>query len=156
MPVRTAYAGAAVAGEVLSAANVNRLPGGWIGYAEVTASQGGITTEADITGLSVAVTVGANRRIRVSYAGSVASSVANDTGSVNIKEGATYLSGKYLSIPGNFNYGLTVSVILTPAAGTHTYKIVSARAAGSTGIHQHTASAAEPSFLLVEDLGPSA
>ena len=66
MPVRTAYAGAAVAGEVLSAANVNRISGGWIGYNEVTANQTPITTEVDLTGLSVAVTVGTARRIRIS------------------------------------------------------------------------------------------
>jgi hypothetical protein len=40
--VRTAYA--PVAATVLTAANLAKLPGGWIGYNEVTANQTTITT----------------------------------------------------------------------------------------------------------------
>ncbi len=39
MPVRTAFPGGAtsVPGHILTASDVNSLPGGWTGYAEVTA-----------------------------------------------------------------------------------------------------------------------
>ena len=56
MAVRTAYA--PVASTVLTAANLAKLPGGWIGDAQVTANQTGITTATDLTGLTVAVTAG--------------------------------------------------------------------------------------------------
>lgn len=154
MPVRTAYAGAAVAGEVLTAANVNKLPGGWIGYAEVTANQGGITTEIDLTSLSVAVTVGTSRRIRISYIGSVATSVSGDTAVAYIKEGAAYLQQSALTMPSGANEVVNSSVVLTPTAGAHTYKITMARLAG-TGTLQHTVSATSPGYILVEDLGPA-
>ena len=61
MAVRTAYD--AVAGSTLTAANLDRYPGGWIGYAEATTGQTGISGAADLTSLSVTVTVGTSRRI---------------------------------------------------------------------------------------------
>src|SRR6266700_2865661 len=92
MTSRVAYPGTAVTNDVLTAANVNNLPGGWIGYAEVTANQTGITTEVDLTGLSQAVTVNTSRRIRISlYIPRAASSVSADRILITIYEGATQL-----------------------------------------------------------------
>lgn len=44
MASRTGYVGLQEDGAVVTEANFDRLPGGWIGYATVTADQGSITT----------------------------------------------------------------------------------------------------------------
>lgn len=155
MPARTAYAGAAVAGEVLTAANVNKIPGGWIGYAEVTANQTGITTEVDVTGLSIAVTVGASRRIMVSVEFSAVSSVAGDIGSLNIMEGGAVLQARdtHLAIA-TYAFDVRGAVVLTPAAGAHTYKATFRRSVG-TGTLNTAANVNRPAFIHVYDLGPA-
>lgn len=140
--------------DLSSATNIlpANLPKGVLGYAQVVASQGGITTEAGVTGLSVDVTVGAGRRIRITYAGSLASSVVNDTGGVAIKEGSTQLQLSSIPLPSGNALAVASSVVLTPSAGAHTYKIAAQRVSG-TGAIQHTASATTPAYILVEDIG---
>ena len=55
-----------VADELVTATKMNQLPKGWLGYAQVVANQAGIgTTEVDLTGLTVTVTVPAGRRVRI-------------------------------------------------------------------------------------------
>lgn len=157
MPVRTAYAGAAVSGEVLTAANVNKIPGGWIGYNESTTNQGSIAgTEVDITGLTATVTVGTSRRIRITVELSLSSSVANDVPSLRIKEGTTQLQSReeHLGSVVGALAAISASVVLTPTAGSHTYKATLVRAVG-TGTLVVNASATAPAFLLVEDIGPA-
>jgi hypothetical protein len=156
MPVRTAYAGAAVAGEVLTAANVNKIPGGWIGYAEVTANQGSITAQVDLTGLSVAVTVGSSRRLRITAQAHFASTVASDGVALFIQEGATTLNVLGLQLPtsAGVTQGITCAAVITPTAGAHTYKLQASRNTG-TGTVNLAASATQPAFILVEDIGPA-
>lgn len=154
MPVRTAYAGAAVAGEVLTAANVNKLPGGWLGYAEVTADQGGIVAEVGVTGLSVVVTVGSARRIRVSYIGQSATTASGDVTATFIREGAAYLQSATLTLPNASAHTISAYCILTPTAGSHTYSITTQRLVGSGSI-THKAGATNPASILVEDIGPA-
>ena len=156
MPVRTGYAGAAVAGEVLTAANVNKLPGGWIGYNEVTANQATITTVVDLTSLTVTVTVGASRRIRVSSQCPFFSSVAGDYVSLQIVEGATVLQDLSEAMSSALSgHRLAAIVVLTPTTGSHTYKLRASRASG-TGSVTMAAAATSPAFILVEDMGPAA
>lgn len=130
-------------------------PLGTLGYAQITGSQGGISTAVDITGLSIAVTVGTGRRIRISYSGDLASSVAGDIGAIQIKEGVdgTTLTQRHLALPvASAGLSIQASVILTPSAGAHTYNIRCLRMIGS-GVIQHTASAGAPAHILVEDIG---
>ena len=54
-----------VADELVTASKMNELPKGVLGYAQVTANQGSITTGSDLTGLSVTVTVPAGRRLKI-------------------------------------------------------------------------------------------
>lgn len=155
MPSRTAYAGTAVAGDVYTAANHAKMPGGWIGYAEVVAAQGGITAEVDLAGLSVTVTVGSNRRIRVT--GDITLLPTGTTTQAWIKEGSTKLkrfafvndSGSGIATPALHQTG---SVILTPTAGSHTYKLSADSGGGGAST---AAGATDPHFILVEDLGPA-
>lgn len=150
MPVRTAYAGAAVSGEVLTAANVNKLPGGWIGHNEITATQTGITAEAALTNYSVAVTVGTSRRIRITVLVRVTSASATNI-SVFIKEGATYLAQSTTNVGASQVETMMFSAVITPTAGAHTYNATMSAGASSDA----NAGTAQPSFILVEDLGPA-
>jgi hypothetical protein len=162
MAVRDSYVGDQAAGSVLTAANFERLAGGWLGYAEVTASQIGIVAEADVAGLTVAPEVNDGRRIKVSahvnlkYNSTTAESFRL---LMHLKEGSTYLGGARFA---GFSNGISddpeVSaspfVILTPTAGVHTYKVALARNLG-TGTVETVSSATFPLSILVEDLGPA-
>lgn len=169
MTVRTAYAGTALAGDPYTAANHARMPGGWIGYAEVTANQaiqdadsGGL--ETNLTGLTVTVTVGANRRIKITGSGTVR--LDDPTGIMlaygRIMEGASPLghwckvgllppSGAPLATGAEVK--AEGSVILTPSAGAHTYKLT-LYADGGTDLLL-VAAAGDTAWILVEDLGPA-
>lgn len=157
MPVRTGYAGTALDGDVYTAANHARMPGGWLGYLEVTAPQSVGTTEADLTGLAVTVTVGNARRIRVTGHGLLGANGSAVTPVGRIKEGATEL-GRWahhvLAASGVYELA-EGSVILTPSAGAHTYKLTLQDVGAGPGTITSQASAIVPSFILVEDLGPA-
>lgn len=124
-----------------------------LAYAEVTTGQTTITTETDLTNLTVTVTVPAGRRIRVVGRIAANGTVASSTPAMNIKEGATVLHNIQIqnsTTPGN---GTTLEgdVILLPTAGTHTYKLSLQLAAG-TGSVGMAAGATFPAYILVEDI----
>ena len=82
------------------------------------------------------------------------STVANDVAGVAIKEGATDLhrNEAVVVVSGTASVGCAGSVVITPTAGSHTYKLAASRAAG-TGNIQVTAAATYPAHILVEDIG---
>lgn len=128
------------------------VPRGVLGYAEVTANEAGITS-ADLTGLSVAVTVETSRRVRVTgYAARIDGTSAGDLFSLQIAEGGTTLNEAGVIMGTTFGDGVTAMAVLTPSAGEHTYKLVLARASGA-GTATLIASANRPAFILVEDIG---
>jgi hypothetical protein len=152
MAVRTAYD--AVAGTALTAANLDQYPGGWIGYNEVTSSQNTISTITDLTNLTVTVTVGTSRRIKVTgkiYCHAAAVVLAAE---LSIREGSTTLNGAKIL----FDTSTSIDQILlaqwigTPGSGSHTYKLSLAASASTVNM---TASATLPAFILVEDIGPA-
>ena len=151
-PLYPNLAGELVADLAALQAAVAAAPKGQIGYAEITSSQAGITTETDITGLSVTVTVGAGRRIRILGYARLTATVATDRFIVDVKEGATYLG-----LCGDLIPGASVPVyhggpILTPSAGSHTYRLTARRISG-TGSGTATAAVTSPLYIVVEDLG---
>lgn len=159
MPSRTTIPGTTDPGDIWTSANVDDLPGGRSGYAPVTASQTGITAEADLTNLSVTVDVPADRLIKVSclvhidHVGG-----ANFVALLSIKEGTTYLGGAVWEMgadaTGAEQSTFSPFVLLTPSAASHTYKLSLALSAG-TGTLSSVASATRPAYILVEDIGPS-
>lgn len=152
--VRTAYVGTENSGDVLTKANFDKLPGGWIGYAETTSSQSGISAVTDLTSLSVTVTVGSNRRIRITGQADVTRTVASDLIVGRIKESTTNLGIWYAAATiGTFNVG-QAGCVITPTAGSHTYKLTLERSSG-TGTCGVNGAAGEPNWILVEDLGPA-
>lgn len=152
MAVRTAYV--PVAGTAITAANHIKFPGGWIGYAEVTATQTNLESGVDLTSLTVAVTVGASRRIRIVAKAAFQTSVGGDTARLDIKEGGTILGSAQQLIQSS-NYFFDASVILTPSTGAHTYKLTATRSLG-TGVLTLNAASTNPAYILVEDIGPAA
>lgn len=129
-------------------------PLGTLGVARVETSQTPITTKVDLTGLSVAVTVGTGRRIKITGSIGVVSTVADDAIRVSIQEGATILQLRDVVHRNNNATVLEMEpwVTLTPSAGSHTYKLALERLQG-TGDVTMNAGATFPALLLVEDIG---
>lgn len=146
---------------------------GNLGYAQVVANQTIVAsgTETDLTNLTVTVTVGTNRKIRLSAQGILSRTVADGATIGRFKEGSTEL-GRWAqhspSAAGEFNfaYGALQSaplgslpgggnpVFLTPSAGTHTYKLTLQRFSG-TGNVTLNAGTTSVAFIAVDDMGPA-
>jgi hypothetical protein len=123
-----------------------------LGYAEVNTNQGSITTEVDLTGLFVTVTVPAGRRIRITAQGPFISTVDQDEIRLNVKEGSTVLNIAQLMVSGASKGGTAIcEAVISPSAGTHTYKLSALRQSGSGSITS-AASATFPAFIHVEDV----
>ena len=155
---RTAYPGTAVTNDVLTAANVNNLPGGWIGYVEATSSQTGISSETDLTSLSVTVTVNTTRRILIQGYVPCSGTAVDDRALVRIKESSTVLQLAAVPIQNaaSVNAGSgSPAVVITPSSGSHTYKLSLERATGGSGSVGTNVSSTQPAWLGVIDIGPS-
>lgn len=154
MAVRTAWNPAV--GDVITEANLEKLPGGWIGYAEVSANQASISTETDLTGLSVTVTVGDSRRIRITGRGIVSRTVADGVTLGQIKESTTVL-GRWCqhSPSATTEFGNEMGFcVITPSAGSHTYKLTLQRNTGTGTVTLNAGTGSEAS-ITVEDIGPA-
>ena len=131
-----------------------RDAGGQIGYAAVTASQTGIgATETDLTGLTIPVTVGTGRRIKVTASLSWDMDTTAAVGQIRIRQDGTevqYLP-VYAAAAGQSQVAHR-SVVLSPTAGAHTYKLTGQRTSAS-GTLAIRAFGTDPSFILVEDIG---
>ena len=122
-----------------------------LGYAQITATQSGITTQTDVTGLTVTVTVLSGQQVKITfYASQVFSSVSTDRADIQIMEGVSQLQGSY-QLAGINTDGSSrcVQVVLTPSAGSHTYKIQASRGVG-TGSISVFAAAGSPAYILAE------
>lgn len=144
--------GLIIPGHVVTAAELNALPRGWLGYVEITGGVAYTTTLTDITGLSVAVTLAAGRRIKVSAHAVLSPGSANVGQNAFIREGSTTLQRAdaiVSAVPSSASVEL--AVILTPTAGVHTYKMSGQAASGSSGTYN--AGGTFPAWILVEDIG---
>lgn len=124
--------------------------GATLGYAQVTANQTGIgATETDLTGLTVTVTVPANRRIRITGKAIFNSASVGGIAFLFLKEGATQHNEDIATLTNGDYWGGHVEVVLTPTEGTHTYKLTARQSAGTLTLE---AAAAHPAYILVEDI----
>lgn len=135
--------------------NEANRPFGLMGRAAITASQAGITTVTDVTGLSVTFTALANRWYRLSAEVYVSSSVNADVAAISITDAsnAQIQSGQALCPAGVGTVKLTCSDVINTTAGSKTYKVRASRASG-TGTISIFAAATARATLTVEDLGP--
>jgi hypothetical protein len=141
--------------EVVTAAKMNQLPKGILGYAQATATQASIgTSDTDLTGLSVAVTLVAGRRLKVTAYVKVTAGAIGRT-FARVAESTTELQMSTVSHHASGASGQqqhTVTAIITPSAGAHTYK---ATLRGESATCSAVGAATAPIFILVEDLGAS-
>lgn len=126
--------------------------GGQLGYAQLVSDFTGVTSEADVPGCSVQVTVPANRRIKITSQFAIQRTVADGLNRGRIKEDGSLLVLLDGFVRGALegNVGLSIIFVKTPSAGTHTYKLTYERVTG-TGTMSTAASGA--TFILVEDIG---
>lgn len=146
-------AGGGVLTQVGSQATIQQgaaVPGGTLGYAQVTATQTNITTATDLTGLTVTVTVVSGRRVRISAQVGTHQDTNAAIHTLTIQEGATVLATTMQTIGAGVTDTSTALVILQPTAGVHTYKLTLASSAATGSV---VASSTQPSWIQVEDIG---
>ena len=123
---------------------------GVLGYAQYTGSQTPFAALTDLTGLSVTVTVPADgRKVKITGYTQQYSSVSTDVLTIDIREGSTVLNNS--TVGGGYTNAITIAIV-TPTAGSHTYKLSAARTVG-TGNYTTNNAATQVSFILVEYLG---
>lgn len=119
-----------------------------LGYRQVVADQGSITTEADLTGLSVPFIVPTGRKVKVTGYANSTNGTADAYNVLAIKESTTQLNGAAVnSRSGGINETIEALYIGSPTAGLHTYKLTGT---GSGGTMTMRAAATVPAFILVE------
>jgi len=135
----------------------NSLPGGWIGYAEITADSSAITTLVDISGLSQAVTVNTNRKIRITV-DLLLDGALDNTVDIYIREGSTTLRRRRFGYPtSDAQSPVHFTHDFNPTSGSHTYKVSALRASGASTnvVKADSGTTWGPSSITIEDIGPS-
>lgn len=126
-----------------------------LGYAQITASFTGSTTLAQITGLSLTVTVPAGgRSIEITvYARDIFNATASyDTVSIwdgTVGTGTQLQSGQFYKAAGFAAGSVYVSAVVTPAAGSKTYNVGFQAGAGAPVFE---AAATYPAYILVKSI----
>lgn len=121
-----------------------------IGYKQIVSdfTSTAVSTDTDITGLSIPVIVPTGRKIKVSlWAQRVITSAAANVGT-KIFEGATQISEADNSTGSNVNNQTYCSAILSPSAGLHTYK--GSINQGGAGTMRFGGGSTNPGYIMVE------
>lgn len=129
------------------------MPWGVLTSVQTTTSTSNSTSAQTIVTAS-AITVPANRLLRLTGKADVHYVSVADHIALQIQEGATVLQ-RAITWPDSNGADLTAVAVayISPSAGSHTYKLNIAPVVGqSVGA---SASATYPAFLLIEDLGPN-
>lgn len=143
--------GAFLAGDVLTAADLNGLPGGYIGYAQAVTNQAGITTEVDVTSLSVTFTAFADRRYKITALANVLSA-GNIRALLKITDGSNVVKAGAYNQLATTTGTLTAVEVVSGLSGSITRKARLLQDSGTGGLTV-VASATIPAFILVEDIG---
>ena len=140
------------AGTILTAAQMNRLPWGIMGYAQATALQSGITTEVNVTGLTVTFTADSTRYYKTTiYTFSALQNTAAGYAEFKITDGSNVQKQSGVIYQGaGVQSPLCVSVVETGLSGSVTRK---ARALTNAGTLTLAAASASPMFIVIEDIG---
>jgi hypothetical protein len=171
MPSRTAQAGLQTTGGAATSTYANSVAGGMIGYASTTTAQGVGAAETTLTGLSIAVTVNANRKIRIEgYVpiGGYGTGTAGERSYVRIKENVTEFTGAAVSEQvqnGSFIAGVARPCAISGignmpgplVAGNHTFYLsLEGLSTSNTSVAATTAPATtRPAWIAVFDDGPA-
>jgi hypothetical protein len=143
--------GGFVAGNVLTAADMNLLPAGTIGYASTTTNQTGISAVTDLTGLTLTFTAVAGRRYKITGQIRAVQNTTSSNNTLSITDGAgTAANQSVQSIPAGSGLMHYVTAVVVPGAGSKTYKLRLQTGAGTTDT---SVGASAPGFILIEDIG---
>lgn len=120
-----------------------------LGYAEVTSNQTGITTEVDLTGLTVTVTVPAGgRRVKITGYCEVSTTGTAGRTTMYIKESTTKLQqASALNAIASSGANINCQAVILPSAGSHTYKLSMESTSGTSNT---ATSASAPAYILAE------
>jgi hypothetical protein len=142
-----------VAGNILTAAQMNNLPMGVAGYASNASLSQNVSSLTDMTSLTVTFTAVTGRIYKVEGWVYMATTEGTNVTNTMIRNGATTLnlSSDNLQIA-NVAYSTYVCYVGTFTAGSTTLKLSGQRAAGS-GTITASAGAGNPAQILVTDLG---
>lgn len=124
---------------------------GRVGHVGITSAVTGISTEADVTGLTVTFTAEAERYYKITWIGRVQQQTSAGTVTARITDGSNVSKiawVKALSAAAVDNVMLVV--LQSPGAGSVTWK---ARIGTSAGTVDVNASSTAPSYIIVEDMG---
>jgi hypothetical protein len=144
------------AGSILTAAQMNRLPWGIVGYAERTSTVTVNTGTSDITGCSVTFTANATRYYRIT----AATLMNSNHGASQDIDFRIAVDGTAQRVFGNTLFAnpgpgdrmqFCTSYITTLTAGSRTIKLQGSFSGGASNTFD--ASATNPSFILIEDIG---
>jgi hypothetical protein len=132
--------------------------GGWLGYVDRTSNQTTITSEADLSSLTVTVDVPADRRLKVTGSARVRGVDGSADAFLRIKEDGTQIQ-RAIAHPGGASAEnddtVMIQAVVTPSAGSTTYKLTLEKVAGGASSLSVIAASDAPAFLLVEDIGPA-
>lgn len=122
-----------------------------LGYAQVTANQGSITTAVDLTGLTTTVTTLTNQKVKITAQVSMTSSVGGDQMALSLLKDGVVVMSAYSNQGSVAAQGQFISLVFvdSPTAGSHTYKLQAFRNIG-TGTLTMAAASTFPAFILVE------
>ena len=147
MAVNTTF----TSGAILTAAQMYNLPWGQVGYASKATDQA-ITTEADISGLSVTWTAVAGRVYKFTAQLNQATTIGADT-TLFLNNGTTNILEAIGQLPaGGRTCGAVVFYVTGITAGSKTYKLRYA-AGNAVTIYGATVRATLASQFIVEDVG---
>jgi hypothetical protein len=165
MADRLTYPGTVAAGDLITAANQARLPGGWLAYealtTNVSTSGGG---ELEVHSVEATVSGTNDRLIRMSwYFGDGIFSANTDIFAAFVRRGVAPIGQGTLRGQRDVGSGIAlsgpiiISGIIITEPGTYTWKAGIIRLAGSgtfTVQRNVIGTSPGPGWLLVEDLGP--
>jgi hypothetical protein len=131
-------------------------PRGIIAEARRTANQTGITTITDLTGLTITFTAWPGRTYKVRGEVVLESTVVADIPKLSLTDGSNNLLKQSFWVVENAGQGIPYNVELSFNAltGSNTFKLRAERNAGAATITMD-ASAANPAWLRLEDIGPA-
>jgi apolipoprotein N-acyltransferase len=138
-------------GDVLTAAHLAGMPWGVMGYASISANQSGITTVADVTGLSVTFTAVSTRLYRTTVWLHAQQLSSGALAEVLLTDGSdTILADSTFTLATNDLATFSIVSTVTAISGSHTRKVRARTAAGSLTI---ASNANNPGRIIVEDIG---
>lgn len=145
--------GGYIAGDVLSAANMNLLPGGTTSVASTGSSQTGISAATDLTTLSVTFTAVTSRRYLITGLVNYRQRTSSGLVTVEIAYAGTTVLASWVETHATDDYGTAYfSMYHVPGAGSITYKLRAKTSAGTVDINPQGLSTV-PSMIIVQDVG---